>query len=168
MKIIFLDVDGVLNSEESIVRHYEAFVKENGEGVPHEDFTAIFPEEYMNNLKEIVEKSDAKIVVSSTWRLGYPDSRHWLKLISNLKEYGLDERVIGVTTNIHDLRCNQIKKWLEDNKELGIDNFLVLDDDSYDMGEFVGTKLAKTRWKTGLTEDVKNKALEILKGGLYG
>lgn len=159
MKIIFLDIDGVLNSEESIVKYHDEAEAKNE---PYQDYTAIFPEEYMNNLKEIVDKTNAKIVVSSTWRLGFPDDSHWLKLMYNLEEYNLDKKVIGVTSNRGRWRCEQIKEWLEANKELGIDNFVILDDDSFDMGEYVDTKLAKTSWKTGLIESVKDRAIEIL------
>ncbi len=53
MKVIFLDIDGVLN------------VIPQG----HDEYGAIFHPEFVTNLKWIIELTEAKIVVSSSWRL---------------------------------------------------------------------------------------------------
>ena len=55
MKVIFLDVDGVLNSEKDLL---EAKGKSELFDRP------------LTLLKELVESTKAKIVVSSTWRIG--------------------------------------------------------------------------------------------------
>lgn len=55
MKVIFLDVDGVLNSEKDLL---EAKGK-----------SELFDRPLIL-LKELVESTKAKIVVSSTWRIG--------------------------------------------------------------------------------------------------
>jgi hypothetical protein len=156
MNVIFLDIDGVLNSEESIIQYYEKF---QSEGNPRYDCDQIFPQKYMLNLKEIVDKANANIVVSSTWRIFYPDGDMWLKLIENLKEYGLDTKVIGVTRRLSGERGDEIREYLSRHPE--ITNFVILDDDS-DMCEFTEIHLAKSSWKTGLTNEVKEKALKIL------
>jgi hypothetical protein len=52
MKIIFLDIDGVL-----AVMHKE-----------RDDYGSFFHEEFVTNLKSIIDQTDAKIVISSSWR----------------------------------------------------------------------------------------------------
>jgi hypothetical protein len=61
MKVIFLDVDGPLNTHRSIQRAYEA-------GVSTDCHTVPLDEEAMDNLKTLVDATGAIIVVSSTWR----------------------------------------------------------------------------------------------------
>lgn len=51
-KLIFLDIDGVLNVIST----------------ERDEFGAIFQEPFISNLKYIIDKTDAKIVISSTWR----------------------------------------------------------------------------------------------------
>jgi len=53
MKVIFLDIDGVLN------------VIPQG----HDKYGGIFHPEFVENLRTIIEATDAKIVISSTWRM---------------------------------------------------------------------------------------------------
>lgn len=52
MKIIFLDIDGVLN------------VYPQG----HDEFGATFHPHFEQNLRSVIEATDAKIVITSTWR----------------------------------------------------------------------------------------------------
>ena len=75
MNIIFLDVDGVLNS-----------IKELSE----RSFSKIS----LNILKRIVDETNAKIVVISSWRL-LEFSRKIL--LSELEKYHLKESIIGMT-----------------------------------------------------------------------
>ena len=51
MKIIFLDIDGVLN------------VIPQG----HDEYGAIFHNHFIDNLKRLIDKTNAKIVITSTW-----------------------------------------------------------------------------------------------------
>ena len=88
MKIIFLDVDGVLNSINNLIEVYNKTHKS------HSGYNYPFDEKCLNNLKFIVDKTDAYIVISSTWRRNIKGK---MVLLSKLKEYGLDKRVIGFT-----------------------------------------------------------------------
>lgn len=58
MKVIFLDVDGVLNSEE--------FLKNNPTQAINKDSVSI--------LKSIVDKTGAAVVMSSGWKLWFDDN----------------------------------------------------------------------------------------------
>ena len=61
-KYLFLDFDGVLNTS-----NYAKLLRK--EGIDHYDeFGAMFDPNTINNLKTIVDQTDCKIVLSSTWR----------------------------------------------------------------------------------------------------
>ena len=61
-KILFLDFDGVLNTE----RHHE-HCYENGI-VPVDKYGYAFDPEAVANLKRIIDETGADIVVSSSWK----------------------------------------------------------------------------------------------------
>lgn len=61
MKVIFLDIDGVLNTQQTFMKIYEEW-KKTGERRTEIDL------ERVGFLKEIVAATDAKIVLSSSWR----------------------------------------------------------------------------------------------------
>lgn len=159
MKVIFLDVDGVLNSEEDLIVYRK---KNNIEG-------CIFYQEVEDRplqlLKEIVDHTDAKIVVTSSWRIGCKRKdgqivgrKQYTKLTNRLKEYGMD--IYDITPLLRNLdRGDEIREWLSNNS---VDNFIILDDDT-DMCEFLHTDhFIKTTYKYGLTEELKDKAIKNL------
>lgn len=104
MNIIFLDVDGVLNS-----------AKELSEGP--------FSKISLNVLKRIVDETNAKIVVISSWRL-LEFSRKIL--LSELEKYHLKESVIGMTPHLTSNR-EEIMTYLKSNEFSNL-NFIILDD----------------------------------------
>ena len=85
LNIIFLDVDGVLNSQRKLVEVYEKTNK------PHSGYAYPFDERCLYNLKELVELTNSKIVISSTWR---KEEEGRTTLLNKLKEYNLDDKVI--------------------------------------------------------------------------
>jgi hypothetical protein len=67
MKIIFLDFDGVLNHELWYKKRFETINKDDvSTNYPYYEFDP----ESVNNLNIIIKETDAKVVVSSTWRIG--------------------------------------------------------------------------------------------------
>jgi hypothetical protein len=179
MKIIFLDIDGVLNTIKQVMYLVNSKIC-NGY-----DAQFRFDPVAMKNLKEIADHSGAYIVISSTWRLGNgkwdkygayiqhlkTDDRHWNEMMRNFEEIGIKKKVIGVTPYIindhydHDERGIEIRKWMEQFKKVTkktIENFVILDDDG-DMCEFRETNWVKCLpYEGGITDEVKNKALKIL------
>lgn len=103
MNIIFLDVDRVLNS-----------AKELSEGP--------FSKISLNVLKRIVDETNAKIVVISSWRL-LEFSRKIL--LSELEKYH-KESVIGMTPHLTSNR-EEIMTYLKSNEFSNL-NFIILDD----------------------------------------
>lgn len=144
MKVIFLDIDGVLNSVESMTIKHS--LKERHTDMPCKV--------YVRYLNKIIESTGAKLVISSTWRLG---NTSWLL---DMLLYALDctGQVVGSTYHISGCtRGAEIKKFLEHNN---VEKFVILDDDS-DMEDLL-PYLVQTSNKVGLTEEDADKAIDIL------
>jgi hypothetical protein len=93
MKVIFLDIDGVLNCELWYrKRHAEVDMHEVSAQYPFYEFSP----ELVENLNRITEETGAKIVVSSTWRLG----RTVEELQTLLKNVGVKGEVIDKTDHL--------------------------------------------------------------------
>lgn len=119
MKVIFLDIDGVLNVY--------------CEG--RDKYGCLFHKHFEDNLRCVIEETGAKIVISSTWRMS------GLKVMQAMWEYrGLAGEVIGVTPMCADLdddlafseRCergNEIKEWI-DGCGFDIESYVIIDDDN--------------------------------------
>lgn len=146
MKAIFLDVDGVLNSDE-----HTAFIKSF---ITYNDnMIEPFDDECLYNLKYIVDETDAKIIITSIWRL-FPE---YLNLLMNkLEEYGLDKNVISLTiSNKYKDKLQEIAVKL---KKLSITEYVVLDNDNtLNLDRHIITNNA-----TGLTEVDAKQAVKIL------
>ena len=119
MKVIFLDVDGVLNSDEYI----KGTIKSNIQGIEkHVDV------EKIKLLRQAIDQTNAKVVLTSSWRL----TKMAQELIKLLITYGI---YVNTTPYIRNERGLEIKQWLADNQN--VEDFVILDDeifDSYDEG----------------------------------
>lgn len=151
MNIVFLDVDGVLNSLEHLIEVY------NKTGKPHHGVNYPFDEKCMLNLKRLVEETNSALVITSSWRK-YED--HKKRLIEELEKYELEKYVIGYTKDLGN-RVLEIKEYLN---SIGMDvNFIILDDSAYleDLVEY----LIATNAYYGLREvDVEQAKLILSKG----
>lgn len=161
MKIIFLDVDGVLNSEDDLMIYREKNV------ITGCIMYAEVEDRPLKLLKEIVDKTSANIVVSSSWRIGCERSGRerifgkglYEKLEKRLRDYGMEIYDITPSLGTGTQRGDEIREWLSKHQ---IENFIILDDDS-DMREYVEMEnFIHTTYKHGLTEELKDKAIEIL------
>lgn len=148
MKVIFLDIDGVLNC---------ASTQRRLRGSPFVD------EDKLLLLKDLVEKTGAELVLSSTWRLGllYPDVAAFTAdadaLVEEFHKYGLS--LYDSTPRLSDKqRGHEIAAWLEKNPD--IERFVILDDDS-DMAH-LKEHLVQTSWLTGLQLSHIKKAINLL------
>ena len=66
MKVIFLDIDGVLNSS---IDFFE--LRKFGHPVNEIKGSKVINRGHLALLQQIIEDTDAKIVLSSTWRMHY-------------------------------------------------------------------------------------------------
>lgn len=144
MVAIFLDIDGVLNSDE----YFNEIENKNVQGIQSE-----IDIEKIELLKKAIDKTGAKVVLTSSWR--YKRKAQDLReLLSSYEIY------TDVTPFIQNERGLEIKQWLSDNK--GVEDFVILDDETFDSyDEELINKLIKISDKNGqnygeglLTRDV--------------
>lgn len=142
VKILFLDVDGVLNSAQ------------DGYSIK------LRTDSHLKFLRMIVKSSGAKIVLSSSWRIGFtPASKN---LLQRFKEYGLD--LMDCTPELSgSCRGDEIRQWLTDNSyDYDIENFVILDDEA-DMAEFTDKNLVQTDTNIGLQKQDAIECIKMLK-----
>ena len=146
MRIIFLDIDGVLNSMSGLI-------KRGGQSV--QDLYV----EHIEVLMWLIRKTKSHVVITSTWRLG--------KSVDDLKQlfynYGVPSKyIIDKTERLSGKqRGEEIKLWL-DTTDKDIEGFVVIDDDS-DM-DAIRSNFVKTQHDYGLTYTEALKCFEILTG----
>lgn len=122
MKIIFLDVDGVLNNQ-IMYENRDDIIGTRGGKVS---------QKCIARLNMLTEATNAKIVLSSTWRADEGVEEY-------LTEAGIKGEIIGKTPILRDrfsLRGNEIHAWIVENEQLigkpyhEYHSFVILDDDS--------------------------------------
>jgi len=130
MKLIFLDFDGVVNTrlydsrKLGIIRYF------------HPEDEAVNNKNAIGFLNLLVKETDAKVVVSSTWRLG--------ETVETLAEWlynsGFEGEVIGKTPRM-DSYCRgaEIEEYML--RLENVESYVILDDDSdmlkHQMDNFV-------------------------------
>ena len=179
MKIVFLDIDGVLNSSKNYSEWSRARQENN---VPHSDSYAynelLFDKDNVAMLNQITASHpDIKIVVSSSWRNHYNGKNKnpsFDELITLLKKVGVQAEIIGKTPNHLSTRMSQrtsrgteIQTWLVESAIKGdeITSFVILDDDD-DMDDLCVNHVW-TDDKVGLVAEDVREALLVLEGGGY-
>lgn len=112
-KIVFLDVDGVLNCEEWLKAH---------KGEPYEEISLA----RVDRLQEIIRRTCAEVVLSSTWR-HIPEHYSFSKLVSVLESREI--KIHSFTPSHDDNRPFEISEWLRMNCSECSVKFVSLDDD---------------------------------------
>ena len=179
MKVIFLDIDGVLNSEDWFKRRFE----ETDKDIVHSQYPFYeFDKGLVQNLNRIIKETGAKVVVSSTWRLG----RSVEELQEILEKVGFEGKVIDKTPHFGGVggfgytipRGCEIEWWLKEHgyrrinwskerlreelQKSKVKNYVILDDDS-DMLLGQREHFVHTSWKSGLSDYATEKAINTLK-----
>jgi len=165
MKVIFLDIDGVLNSDEHFIEihndkkiFYKAYPNDeyinNLEDIIKPNLFDISLEK-LQLLKKIVRETNSKIIVSSAWRL----MTKWTLIEEYLINKGLP--IIGTTPYILGNRGEEIRTYLKEHTE--IDKFIILDDDVFDDFNELENYLVKTDfYNGGLTEKHAEETIKLL------
>lgn len=144
-KVLFLDIDGVLNTPAAECGYHfaKAFDLEkrykDDEGITRR-LTHSWCPASLYNLYRIVEKTDCKIVVSSVWRLGadLKDMKGWFNC-DLLRDAVIDKTPALYVTDGERLSCGhqptrqlqrgeEIATWVRSRPE--VTNIAVVDDDS--------------------------------------
>jgi hypothetical protein len=149
LKIIFLDIDGVMQSTSSMIRT-------SGTG-------GFLHEEHVNALNWIIQQTDAYIVLTSTYRI--------MADIKELKRAFMEsgvrsDRIVSKTPNLGLNRGSEIKDWLETRKEKGdyeIEEYVVIDDGK-DMQGINWSMFLNTDPDYGLTYVEAEMAVNLLNG----
>lgn len=167
MKIIFLDIDGVLNSGDymralHVITHN---AKKEGSST-RDEFGQLFDPRCITYLDYIIRMTGAKIVISSTWRyFGLS------KLKDMWAKRNLPGEVIDITCKRTEVdpeleerhyqpntdRGYEIQQWLEDHT--GIESYVILDDDC-DM--LSSQSFVKCTNEFGITYDVAKLVINKL------
>ncbi len=161
MKVIFLDIDGVLKEE---------------------DYDAEFKDECFARLKQIVDATGAEIILSSSWRIDYwefvengyqTDDEKILDLYNHFEKYGL--KVSGRTDYTirsgPSSRPDEIRRWITDKEDL--ETFCIIDDDDFYKWKWLSQFLVVTRvrvqserryeeWQCTLSDADVDRAITIL------
>lgn len=157
-KVIFLDIDGVLNSEVSYeagsYRECKTFDDSVENHVRKNFWAKMISERHLNLLNTIVDETGATVVLTSTWRKG-----HSIEGINTLMQArGAKFKVEAYTEVLGGLRGNEIKKFIDDNN-VGL--YCILDDDN-DMLDEQRPFFVRTCYYSGLTFSDMDKCVGIL------
>ena len=153
VKLLFLDVDGVLNFENSEQR---------------------LCLEQMNRLKKIIELTDCKIVLSTSWRISPKRKQNLLTALKNDGKIDVDNVVLGSTPSFrgqygYKHRPLEIYEYLTHGAELHVYNnykvvsWVVIDDLGFNSNDLIMKgHFVKTNMNYGLTDNDVNNAVNIL------
>jgi Swiss Army Knife RNA repair-like protein len=136
MKVVFLDIDGVLNSD----------------ATPNpRKFPYIVDRKLLRRLKSLLKRTGAKVVLSSTWRYdpaGLFSARHWgIPFIDCIPDKpGRPRR-------------DEIILWLKAHPR--VKRFAVLDDDDDELDDL---PLFQPSASTGLTREIVDGMVKFLDG----
>lgn len=157
MKVIFLDIDGVLNSEEFLNNNPGKAIDKNGVRI----------------LKHIINKTGALIVMSSGWRLWFDDNlmpedgysqclydileEFNIKLFGKTPDFSTEE--IRTRKTFSHVKAKEIIAWLGENST--VDKYVVIDD--LDLkNDKINAHLVQTNPKVGINEDDAKRIIAML------
>lgn len=151
MKIIFLDIDGVVNCISTKVRAPSKVV-----GVE---------QRLISRIKQIVEATGAKLVLSSTWRqdwfyehMGGNDWPYLRDEFAKQNLYFIDHTPLHKDRN----RGREIQDWLE-NTSYDVTSYVIIDDEMYDIRDLHKGHMVKTSYGYGIEPKAVDLAIEILR-----
>ncbi len=174
-KVIFLDIDGVLNSN-IYFRSYEyaearATAQMGDDRNYGDDYKLMIDDAAVALLNEVIERTKAKIVLSSSWRLHFDLN----EMQDMLNRSGFEGKLIGRTPRgmeidpeiagsppmrmgVHYARGYEIQQWLVQTKHK--DKFVILDD----TNDFVHLTpyLVRTDPNVGLVQEDVEKLVKML------
>ena len=150
MKIIFLDIDYVVNCMSTKERAPSGVI-----GVE---------QRLIAYIKEIVDATGAKIVLSSTWRKDWAfnllNSKDWDYLREEFAKqnlYFFDYTPIRSDSH----RGREIKEWLE-STDYNVHSYVIIDDEMFDIKDLHEGHMVQTSFNDGINPYAVKMAIEIL------
>ena len=174
MKVLFLDIDGVLNSENwfayriycvknNMVNILMNFVDTDDRNIKHK--LTMLDDRAIANLNRIVEETGCKVVLSSSWRSSIESENIFTQNLLKLKGFKYEFYDVTPRLWFSDFsirRGEEIKFWLDKESEKHeIESFVILDDDS-DMLPEQMNNFIHVDGQVGLTDRDVLTAIEIL------
>jgi hypothetical protein len=164
-KVIFLDIDGVLNTKE--------FQSNMTKDTPRDEFGYAFDSTAVANLAHIIEETGAVFVISSSWKFyGVAKLREMWKnrnlpgtILDTTPNTVSDEVLLNANLEEIELgvcRENEIKEWLSRHKQK-VSNYVIIDDFD-DLLPEQEEHAVITNTFMGITEKDAEKAIIILEG----
>ena len=150
-RIIFLDFDGVLNTE-----YYQGLLQFQGKQW-QDQYGAFFDPRAVRQLKRVIDATGADIVVESSWKYLGLEAMQELWRVRNLPG-----RVIDITPSLTDnaSKGEEIAAWLSEYATP--DTRYVIIDDEYVVLDSQIPYFILTNPYEGLTEEQANRAISIL------
>lgn len=146
MKLIFLDIDGVLNS-----------------AIGKEPYVSDMEVEKLKLLKKLIDDSGSSgVVITSDRRYSKVDMKHKTEAFDQFEIYIVGETRRPNQDDLEDNRGKQIVDYLSSSKE-DIDRIVILDDNDDGISNFFEEEFILVNRFFGLNDSVYQKALEILK-----
>ena len=149
-KIIFLDFDGVLNTE-----HYQGLLQYQGK--PWQDeYGAFFDPKAVKQLKRIIDATDADIVVESSWKYLGLDAMKELWEVRNLPGTIIDitPSLLGKNKGV------EIASWLSKYAKQDI-RYVIIDDEYVILDSQLPHFILANPYE-GITEEQANRAIYML------
>ena len=174
MKVLFLDIDGVLNSENwfayriycvknNMVNILMNFVDTDDRNIKHK--LTMLDDRAIANLNRIIEETGCKVVLSSSWRSSIESENIFTQNLLKLKGFKYEFYDVTPRLWFSDFsirRGEEIKFWLDKESEKHeIESFVILDDDSDMLSEQMNNFI-HVDGQVGLTDRDVLTAIEIL------
>ena len=174
MKVLFLDIDGVLNSENwfayriycvknNMVNILMNFVDTDDRNIKHK--LTMLDDRAIANLNRIIEETGCKVVLSSSWRSSIESENIFTQNLLKLKGFKYEFYDVTPRLWFSDFsirRGEEIKFVLDKESEKHeIESFVILDDDSDILPEQMNNFI-HVDGQVGLTDRDVLAAIEIL------
>ena len=142
MRVLFLDIDGVM-----------CLHKEDTNWADEEVSDA----DCCRRLREIVDATGCKLVLSSSWRL-FPESIR--SMFRQLKPFGITKEDFLGRTPLRGERGDEIMAYVK--KRPLIETFAAVDDEPFYSRVFPKDRLILTKPESGITESIKEECIKKL------
>jgi len=163
MKVIFLDIDGVLATNKEFATNRTKF-REKYPWAKELRVPYGWNKGCVKILNEILDSTDAEIVISSDWRFHWDlDELDKIFKVNGVKKspiFGTIKNKRKLSSEIEDDRVYQISEWIKFNKP---DKWVAIDD--MDLSS-LGPNFFRTKDSEGLKQTrLKNKIIKTLNDG---
>eukprot|EP01083_Nonionella_stella_P220297 788345_1 len=151
IKVLFLDIDGVLNTLPQT-------------NAPNTDSQHFFPLTRLNRLKQIIDSTNCKIVLSSSWRLRQHSKKMLFEKFNSVK-IDVESCYKGDTPSTKKPRALQIHEYIVNCTE-HISSWCAVDDldleSTLACASIMKAHFVRTTLMTGLTDAKMNQIIDVL------